>query len=156
VSARGFAPWWLALAASGAWPACETRENFAPPLPALTLPSGDPNGGAVAGTLEPDSRPLGDARLVLGAFDLHDQTLLAGVDAGRATFPFHYMIPQIPSGYCHVHALLDRPPYTAHPFSEPPGPEDAVGLYLNATNPVAVYVRPGAVTSAVDFFVVPP
>ena len=91
--------------------------------------------------------------MYVSAFAPDGGALLTGVTLGVQQFPVHYQLDHIPGGPEVIRGLLDRPPYSQHPFEDPPGVEDAAGVYLNAGSILPVVVRPGTVTSRVDFFV---
>jgi hypothetical protein len=122
---------------------------------AFELPAGDPDGGTVTGTITTNLTGVGAGQVYVAAFspDLPDGGPLVAVLAGPAVFPVHYALVQFPAGRQVIRAFLDLPPYAGRPTLDPPGPEDATGVYLNSTSIVPVAVRPGAVTSRVDFFI---
>jgi hypothetical protein len=117
------------------------------------LPTGDPNGGAVTGTLTTDLADTTSGQLFLGAFAPATGELLVGVALGEVVFPYTYRLDAIPGGQQVIRALLDFSPYAARPLVDAAGAEDAIGVYLNASSILPVSVRPGLVTSRVSFFV---
>ena len=123
-----------------------------PDAPPYQLPAGDPDGGGVAGTLATDLGPAEaqSARLFVGAWQ-PDGGLLVAVDLGMVTFPAPYRLDNIPAGGREIHALLDVPPFAAQPLLERPSFEDATGAFPNAQAPLAVEVRPGLVTTRINF-----
>jgi hypothetical protein len=131
--------------------ACGDDSNFNPD--AISFPPGDPNGGSVAGTITTCLTDTHDGLMYVAAFAPDGGTLLTGIAMGAQTFPVHYQLDRIPSGPEVIRGLLDRPPYSQHPFLDPPGAEDAIGVYLNASSVLPVTVLPGAVKSRIDFFV---
>jgi hypothetical protein len=122
-------------------------------LDAFQFPQGDPDGGSVAGTITTDLTSTTGGLMYVGAFAPDGGELLAAVALGDQVFPVHYQLDHIPGGPEVIRALLDLPPYTARPFVDPPGVEDATGVYLNSSSILPVNVRPGSVTTRVDFFV---
>jgi hypothetical protein len=117
-------------------------------------PAGDPDGGTVRGTLTTDVTSTQEGRLYLGVFASSEATALSAAAAAReVAFPYDYEVSQVPAGSAIIRALLDLPPYGCHPFSDPPGPEDATGVFLNTNSVVPVTIRPGAITSRIDFSV---
>jgi hypothetical protein len=91
--------------------------------------------------------------MYVGAFAPDGGALWTAVGLGDQPFPVQYQLDHIPGGPQVIRALLDLPPYLRRPLVDPPGPEDATGVYLNANSILPVNVRPGGVTSRVDFFV---
>ncbi|HJZ83912.1 MAG TPA: hypothetical protein VKN99_02025 [Polyangia bacterium] len=118
------------------------------------LPTGDPDGGSVSGGLTTNLMPADTVggHLYMGAWE-PDGGLLVGADLGMVTFPYVYRIDDVPAGQRVIRALLDLPPYAARPLLEPAGSEDATGVYLNASSVFPINVRPGVLTTGVDFFV---
>ena len=94
--------------------------------------------------------------MYVAAFAPDGGALLTGVTLGVQQFPVHYQLDHIPGGPEIIRGLLDRPPYSQHPFEDPPGVEDARGVYLNASSILPVTVRPGTSTTSIDFFVTLP
>ena len=130
--------------------ACGDDSNLPPNV---TFPPGDPDGGSVAGTITTCLTDTHGALMYVGAFSPDGGALLTAVALGEQQFPLHYQLDRVPNGPEIIRGLLDRPPYSQHPFEDPPGLEDATGVYLNAASVLPVSVRPGTVTSRIDFFV---
>jgi hypothetical protein len=122
-------------------------------LDAFHFPEGDPDGGSVAGTITTNLTDTTGGLMYVGAFSPDGGVLLVAAPFGEPTWPFHYQLDHIPGGPEVIRAFLDLPPYTPRPLVDPPGVEDATGVYLNSMNVLPVNVRPGSVTSRVDFFV---
>jgi hypothetical protein len=126
-------------------------------LPALDggydFPPGDPDGGSVSGTITTDLHGFAMGRFFVGAFEPGSGTLVAADGGNMATFPYTYRLDFIPPGQRQIRALLDLPPYAMQPFVDPAGPEDATGVYVNPMSIVPVTIRPGLLTSDINFFV---
>jgi hypothetical protein len=139
------------LAAALLFSAC--GDDSTASLDAFRFPEGDPDGGSVAGTITTDLADTTGGLMYVAAFSPDGGALLVGTALGEPTWPFHYQLDEVPGGPEVIRALLDLPPYSPRPMVDPPGVEDAVGVYLNASSILPVYVRPGLVTTRVDFFV---
>jgi hypothetical protein len=120
----------------------------------LSFPPGDPDGGAVAGSLTTNLASTSGGVLYVGAFEPDGGALIAAIALGEQPFPVRYQIDRVAAGSRIIRALLDFPPYSEQPFVDPAGLEDATGVYLNPNSILPVSVRPGTVTARVDFFVI--
>jgi hypothetical protein len=119
----------------------------------IDLPDGDGDGGSVGGLVTTNLTDTTGGRFYVGAYAPDGGELLVGRAFGEAPFPVRYQVDGIPSGRQIIRALLDLPPYATQPLVEVPGTEDATGVYLNANSVLPVAVRPGLITTRVDFFV---
>jgi hypothetical protein len=131
---------------------CTGGEDAPPDPSSYTFPLQDPDGGTAAGTLTTDLASTAGGTLLIAAFDRDAGVLVAGKALGEVSFPVDYELDGVPGGHQIIRALLDFPPYTLSPFVESPGTEDATGVFLNASNIVPVTIRPGVVSTRVNFF----
>jgi hypothetical protein len=120
--------------------------------PPVTFPPGDPDGGSVTGTITTDLTSTSGGYMYVGAFAPDAGALVAGIVLGEAPFPVHYQMDRVPAGYQVIRATLDFPPYSPRPLTAPAGLEDEIGVYLNPSSVEPVNIRPGAVTSRIDFY----